>query len=220
MSDASDQAREFWDTAWEGGDDGGFWKRVAPEVLDLVRSQSPQDRPDVLDLGCGLGRNAMAFAQAGFHVTAVDLSSAAVSHAREWAQSLGLDVRTRVCDFLQDAFTPQSFDIVLSFNVLYHTYREQVAQTIGNIRRWLKPQGIFYFTFPTRQDGQYGEGLELAPHTYQIEPGHMHYYADEAALDELLDGFIVLSRGRREHHYDKDEATLFSSRWRVLAERT
>ena len=219
MPDTSDQARDFWDSAWKDGDDSEFWKTVAPEVVDLVRSQSPQDRPQVLDLGCGLGRNAMAFAQAGFHVSAVDLSSAAVSHAREWAQSLGLDVRTRVCDFLEDAFAPESFDIVLSYNVLYHTYREQVAQTIGNIRRWLRPRGIFYFTFPTRQDGQYGEGLELAPHTFQIEPGHMHYYADEADLDQLLDGFRVLARGRRERHHDSNEATLFSSRWRVLAEK-
>jgi len=220
MSDASGRAREFWDSAWKDGDDSEFWKTVAPEVLDLVHSQSPRDRPEVLDLGCGLGRNAMAFAQAGFRVTAVDLSPAAVSHAGEWARSLGLEVRTQVCDFLEDGFAPGSFDIVLSYNVLYHTHREQVARTIGNIRHWLKRHGLFYFTFPTREDGQYGEGIELAPHTFQIEPGHMHYYADEADLDELLEGFSVLSRHRREHHYDRNDGPLFSSRWRVLAERT
>ena len=220
MPDTSDRAREFWDSAWKDGDDKEFWKTAAPEVLDLIRSQSPHHRPEILDLGCGLGRHAMAFARAGFRVTAVDLSPAAVSHASQWARSLELDIRTRVCDFLEDAFAPGSFDIVLSYNVLYHTRREQVARTIGIIRRWLKRHGLFYFTFPTREDGQYGEGIELAPHTFQIEPGHLHYYADATDLDLLLEGFSVRSRGRREHHFERGKDPHFSSRWRILAEKS
>ena len=173
----------------------------------------------MLDLGCGLGRNAIAFAQAGFNVTATDLSPTAVSHLQEWAQQLDLRIRTMTCDFIEDVFAPESFDIIISFNVLYHGYREELAQAIGNVQKWLKQGGIFYFTCPTRQDGEYGKGKELAPHTFEFEPGHQHYCADETDLDKLLVGFKQLSRKKREHQWEHEGISQFSSRWRVLVEK-
>jgi len=78
---------------------------------------------------------------------------------------------------------------------------------------------VFYFTCPTRQDGDYGKGKELAPHTFELEPGHYHYCADGADLDALLVGFREVSRKRREHQWKKDGIPTFSSRWQVLVQR-
>lgn len=213
------QAAGFWDSVWDDDRNREFWTQVSPEVVDLIGSQSPECRSHVLDLGCGLGRNAIAFARAGFHVTATDLSPTGIAHLEEWAGQLDLRIRTLVCSFDEDVFPPDSFDIVMSFNVLYHGYPEQVVRAIDNVRRWLKPGGVFFFTFPTRDDGNYGQGRELAPHTFELEPGHMHGHMDEADLDRLLAGFRVLSRTRREHRWEKDGEQQCSSRWRVLVEK-
>jgi len=91
----SNQQKTFWESIWKTDSKEGIWthelwKEVSPEIVSLIQSQSPDERPDVLDLGCGLGRHTIAFAQAGFNVTGVDLSLSAIMHARGWADELGL----------------------------------------------------------------------------------------------------------------------------------
>ncbi|MFC1534889.1 class I SAM-dependent methyltransferase [Thermodesulfobacteriota bacterium] len=219
----SDKQKQFWDEIWEndsGGDIWGhnFWKKVSPEVVNLIRSQSPKSRPEVLDLGCGLGRNAIAFAQAGFSVTATDLSQEAVSHLKTWAEKQDLQIRAFVSDFVDDAFLPDSFDIVLSLNVIYHGYRNQAESAINNVRNGMKKGGIFYFTFPSRQDGDYGRGKKLADHTFEFQPGHIHYHADEDDLNAFLSGFNILTQERVEGPWKGDNTRIFS-RWHLLAEK-
>lgn len=84
--------QRIWEEYWRGDQDHSWWNCPAPEVLDFIASQSPEERPDVLDLGCGLGRHAIAFAQAGFSVTAADASENAISHLARWAKDLSLRI--------------------------------------------------------------------------------------------------------------------------------
>jgi SAM-dependent methyltransferase len=213
-------AQGFWDELWGDGEGRDFWKRVAPEIVELIESQSPKERPEVLDLGCGLGRNAIAFAEAGFRVTATDFSPRAVDHLSRWASERGLSIETIVSGFDEDIFAPESFDIIVSVNVLYHGHREQSIRSIANVREWLKTSGLFYFTVPTREDGEMDPEKEIAPNTFELDPGHVHYCADEEDLREFLEGFRVLSRTRKDHDWvDRQGSHRFSSRWRVLAEK-
>ncbi len=177
----------------------------------------------MLDLGCGLGRHAVAFAQAGFSVTATDASESAISHLRKWADELSLQIRTQVCDVLEGSFQEGSFDIVLSYNVIYHGYRDRFAAAVGHVRSLLKKGGLFYFTCPSREDGKYGFGEEVAPHAYLCEkamtPGDLHYFADETDLMDLLSGLRQLSRDKDEGYWRNQGVQQFFSNWRVLAEK-
>jgi len=211
--------RTFWDGVWSKDENREFWTRVVPEVVHLIESHPPEGHPDVLDLGCGLGRHAIAFAQAGYRVTATDFSPQAISHVDEWAKDLGVQVRTQICRFTDDIFPPESFDIVLSINVIYHSYLDQFAQAIGNVRRWLKPRGIFYFTCPSLEDGEYKKGKKIASHTVELEPGHIHFCASWDELKNLLGDLRVISRKKRGHHWEEDGVPQFSSRWQVLVEK-
>jgi SAM-dependent methyltransferase len=213
----------IWDNYWQGGEDHSWWKHPAPEVEEFIRSQSPAERPDVLDLGCGLGRHAIAFAQAGFSVTATDASPAAISHLSKRAQDLSLEIRVLICDVLSDLLPESSFDIVLAYNVIYHGYRHQFAAAIDHVRRLLRMNGLFYFTCPSRDDGKYGFGREVAPHTFLCEksvtPGDIHYFADEADLNELLSGFLQIDRAKREGSWDNRGKKQFYSNWHLLAQK-
>ncbi len=83
-----------WEIYWNNQDNWDWWKKPAPEVLDLIHSLSPIERPKVLDLGCGLGRHSIAFALAQFSVTATDASPTAIQHLNGWAHSLQLSIET------------------------------------------------------------------------------------------------------------------------------
>jgi tellurite methyltransferase len=214
---------DVWETYWKDQDNWNWWKKPAPEVLDLIRSLSPMERPKVLDLGCGIGRHAIAFALAQFSVTATDTSPAAIQHLNEWAQSLQLSIETHVCEVLTEALPWEPFDVVLSYNVLYHGLREKFADAIQQTRKLLKQNGIFFFSCPSRQDGKYGFGERVASHTYcctkSVTPGDIHYFADEDDLAGLLAGFRTLSQWKSEGYWDNQGEQQFYSNWNIRAEK-
>jgi SAM-dependent methyltransferase len=212
-----------WDDYWKGDDDHAWWKTPAPEVEDFIRSQNPQERPNVLDLGCGLGRHAISFVRAGFSVTASDSSREAIAHLTNWARDLSLEVRTMVCDGIPEEFLEGSFDIVLAYNVIYHGTRDDFTEAIGNVYKALNQNGLFYFTCPTRDDGKYDIGEEVAPHTFKctksIIPGDIHYFPDESDLADLLSDFELVNRERIEGYWDNKGARQFYSNWHILAQK-
>lgn len=214
---------EQWERYWSVEDNHDYWQRPAQSVIDFTASLSPQTHPRVLDLGCGLGRHAVLFAAEGFQVTATDASSQAIAHLQRWATVTGLSIATQVCDAESDGFAPASFDVVVSYNVLYHGYREEFAARIGHVRDLLRPGGLFFFTCHSRRDQKYGEGEMTAPHTYlspnSITPGDMHYFTDEADLRDLLHDFEILSVQPEEYTWDFKGTPRFASNYIVIARR-
>ena len=53
---------------------------------------------DILDIGCGLGDNAIYLAKNGYPVTGLDISSTALSTARQRADDAGVEVTFAVAD--------------------------------------------------------------------------------------------------------------------------
>jgi SAM-dependent methyltransferase len=91
---------------------------------DLDALLSDDSIGNVLELGCGAGwaTNAMAFAY-GKHVTAVDLTAAALSRAAEVSQQNGTTSRTTFVHADLFGFNPgRTFDLVVSIGVLHHTH--------------------------------------------------------------------------------------------------
>ena len=80
---------------------GGSWPRVA----SLTPGRA-------LDVGCGEGADAIWLARSGWMVTAIDISEAAVTRAREAAELAGAAVEWVRGDALQTPFPAGSFDLV------------------------------------------------------------------------------------------------------------
>lgn len=207
---------QFWDAVWQKPESRAYWTEAAPDVLAMVHTYLPEAYPRVLDLGCGLGRHAVAFAVQGFDVSACDVSETAIAHLQEWAQKLDVLVEARVASSVEDVYGTDSFDICVSVNVLYHGTRDRFFGGVRLVHKWLRPGGVFYFTCASREDADYNPGREIAANTYEFEPGHVHYCADKEDLDDALTGFRVEQLHRCEHHWDEG----VSSRWRVLASKS
>lgn len=213
----------IWNSYWRDQANHGWWEQPAPRVVEFIESQSRESRPAMLDMGCGLGRHAIAFAKRGFRVTATDTSQQAIDHLQSWAERLDLSIATHVCSMLEQPFHQSSFDIVLAYNVIYHGGKGQFAEAIERVRSLLKPSGLFYFTCPTRSDGKYGHGECIAPHTYastkSMTPGDIHYFTDRAELHEVLARFAVRSIQADEGYWSNRGEQQFFSNWHVLAEK-
>ncbi|MBI4502476.1 MAG: class I SAM-dependent methyltransferase [Gemmatimonadetes bacterium] len=72
----------------------------------------------VLDLACGAGRHAIAAAELGARVTAVDSDAGRLRHARRAAQHRRLSVEWIEADLAHHPVPERGFDLVMIFNYL------------------------------------------------------------------------------------------------------
>lgn len=144
MSDALNA--QFWNNRYESNDTPWDFGGVPSELKAYLKKHPKGGK--VLIPGCGSGYEAQAFAEAGYDVTAVDLSAVAV--ARTKARLDPAQARhVYEGDFFVAKFAPASFDVVYERTFLCAirpelrpTYRDSVA-------RLLKPGGAFigYFYY-------------------------------------------------------------------------
>jgi 2-polyprenyl-3-methyl-5-hydroxy-6-metoxy-1,4-benzoquinol methylase len=110
----------------------------AARLLALIAGHVPGGR--LLDVGCGHGLLLDEARRRGFDVMGLELSRAAVGHARD---TLGLDVRALALEDFDDA---ERFDVVVLADVLEHL--EDPADAIERCSRLLAPDGVLCLVTP------------------------------------------------------------------------
>ena len=106
-----------------------------PAVVNFPRWRDS----DVLEIGCGLGTDAINFARRGARYSGVDLTEASVDLVRRRFEIEGVPADLRVADAEALPYADASFDLVYSHGVLHHTPDTQKA--INEAHRVLKPGG-------------------------------------------------------------------------------
>ena len=81
----TDTAHLYWNAEWQKADGSSPWAMPEPWAIDHASTLALGSR--ILDLGAGIGRHALAFAEAGHEVTALDASEAATAAVRLAPQS-------------------------------------------------------------------------------------------------------------------------------------
>jgi SAM-dependent methyltransferase len=97
----------------------------------------------VLEVGCGAGTDLVRFAKGGAQVSGVDLSSSAITLARQNFAQQGLDADLREADGEHLPFADASFDLVYAHGVVQYTADPQAL--VNECRRVLKPGGEAVF---------------------------------------------------------------------------
>jgi len=117
----------------------------------------------VLEIGCGLGTDALEWAKTKAVVTAVDLTTTAITQTiKRFATYPFWDVTAKVADAEMLYFASNTFDIVYSWGVLHHTPDTQKA--ISEACRVLKPGGTLYLMLYHRRSIDYIIGTILRPY--------------------------------------------------------
>ena len=112
---------------------------VTPYLHQWLQTAKPQDRSAVV-VGCGLGDDAEALAQAGFKVTAFDISPTAIQWAQERFPKSA--VTYAVADLFQlPVVWRQAFDLVFEFRTLQALPLEVRHQAIEQTASLVAPQG-------------------------------------------------------------------------------
>jgi SAM-dependent methyltransferase len=141
---------DIYDAIYRGKDYAGEVDLIE-RILARHGATRVRARPcSLLDIGCGTGRHALAFARRGYDVTGIDRSPFMLQHARAAAASEAAARRKEPRFIEADArelALGERFDAVLMmFTVLGYQYEEaDLLASLRCVREHLEPGGLFMF---------------------------------------------------------------------------
>ncbi|TRZ95493.1 methyltransferase domain-containing protein [bacterium] len=101
-----------------------------------------------LDLGCNWGRWCVSASRLGYQPIGIDHNLEAIRAARRVACKLNAAAVYLVADARSLPFRKESFDVVFSYSVLQHFYKEDVRISLSGVSRVLKKGGVCLTQMP------------------------------------------------------------------------
>ena len=100
----------------------------------------------ILDVGCGSGRDTLAFKNKGYQVDAIDYSEELVKKA---TRLTGIPIKLQS---FYEIDVDEAYDGIWACASLLHCERDRLAEVVGKLITALKPNGVLYISF------KYGNG--------------------------------------------------------------
>lgn len=133
-------------------------------------SRKSAGQTKVLDLGCGAGRHAIFYAAEGFDTYACDISAVGLRELQAAAKGRGVNVQSHQCPGHDLSHYPSdTFDVVLSFGVIYYMSSFEAEQTFREIFRVLKPGGKCLCVLRTTADSRILRATCLGGSAWRID---------------------------------------------------
>lgn len=142
-----------------------------------------------IELGCGLGVNALYLAQKGYKVTGIDLSGSAINKAQQKAKSLELELDFLQADALQAQELPkEKFDLAYDWELLHHIPPSKRLLYLRNIKAILAPKAMYYSVSFSIEDPSFGgQGI-----LRKTPLGTVLYFSSEEELKKLFESYFSL----------------------------
>lgn len=174
-----DRDVEYWNRFYEGNPNIEYPSLFAQDITKiLVKNRN------LLELGCGNGRDSFYFAKNGINVTAIDASEKVIDRLQE--KGCGGNICFICDDFVcSPAIFAGQFDYCYSRFSLHAINEEQEDELIKNVYRVLKATGKFFIEARSIHDEIYGLGNKIARNTYAYQ-GHFRRFIVIEELEEKL----------------------------------
>lgn len=179
--DKFDELAQRW---WDQNGPQKALHALNPARLGYVAERTALAGAAVLDVGCGAGLLSEAMAQAGAHVTGIDLAPNLLKVARLHGLETGIkvDYRETSVEALAAA-VPASFDAVTCMEMLEHV--PDPASIIDACARLLKPGGRLFVSTLNRTPAAFALAIVGAEYIARVLPKGTHQYRDFIKPSEL-----------------------------------
>ena len=190
-----------WDQSYNA--QGAVWgaepSALAVFACEYLSRFQPHSQLEILDLGCGYGRDALHLTKTlGCPVTGIDSSTKAISMALESCPpELNNRVQFRCADF-EDA--DKAYPVVFVSN-LYQVLRDNERTRLAqSIKKYLRPGGsLLLGTLSTHDTEEYRRGLPVAGEENSFEREKFLHFSIGAELEKEF-AFLNIER-LFEHEY-------------------
>jgi SAM-dependent methyltransferase len=127
-------------------------------------------RGRILDAGCGVGRDALAFAERGYSVVAFDASAEMVRLARERTAGRAEVLHMR----FEDVAWREEFDGIWACASLLHVPETELPAVARRLASALRPGGVIYMSFKYGAGQRVSEGRQFTDHTDETLRAAVH----------------------------------------------
>lgn len=148
-----------------------------------------QEGARILDVGCGPGRDTLAFKNKGYQVDAIDYSEELVKKA---SRLTGIPIKLKSFYEVDDY---EAYDGIWACASLLHCERTRLKEVIGKLLSALKPNGVIYMSF------KYGNGD-------REKDGRQFTDLNEVQVKELLNQWDDVSQLKQWITIDQRPSTL------------
>lgn len=122
----------------------------------------------VLDIGCGMGREAFCLHDKGFKITAIDVSEKVIETAKQFALESKRNIEFLLTNGLDLPFESNTFDVVIIWSQTFGLFYEEENKIniLKECNRVLKNNGILSFSghdkkFLEEEYPQYMDGIKF-----------------------------------------------------------
>jgi SAM-dependent methyltransferase len=181
-----------------------FWRGtrahdVSQNIAELLRHIEGEPPFQILDLGCGPGRDLEAFTELGHIAIGLEGAPRFAAMAREYS---GCEVWEQ--DFLKLDLPPARFDGIFANAALFHVPSQELPRVLSELRAALKPRGVLFSSNP---HGHNEEGWNR---------GRYGAYHDLETWRRYLSaaGFVELNHYYRPPGLPREQQPWLASAWR------
>ncbi len=181
-----DRDTQYWNEFYANAKDISMPSLFAKEAIKKMDKGG-----NLLELGCGNGRDSIFFASKGLNVTAIDSSDKAI----EMLQNMDIPGNIFfVCDDFVTAaalYTGQ-YEYCYSRFSLHAINEQQESEVIENVYNVLKDGGSFFVEVRSVNDELYGKGEQVGRNAFHYQ-GHFRRFVEKSELENKMKsaGFVV-----------------------------
>ncbi len=155
----------------------------------------------VLDCGAGGSYPKLAFfAKKGYELHGIDSDKESILQAEEFARNQQIQIDITEADFREIPYPDASFDVVFSYNSIFHMRKVEIRKAVKEIIRVLKPDGIGFINFIGSEDEIHKTDKEDGPGEF-ISSGDdyevIHTSVSEEECESMLQGVKILEKQRK-----------------------
>ncbi len=150
----------------------GFKTRPNAFLVESMKAIDPAGQ--ALDVGAGMGRNALYLARLGWEVTGIDLSGEGLAVMRTGAEKAGLKVHTAKTSYADFDFGQERWDLIA---MILSWAPVEEAEFLARLKASIRPGGYVVFEHVIQRDQE-----PFPPGVHALAPG---------ALRELFSDFEI-----------------------------
>jgi len=173
-----------------------FGSDPSEAAIKALKQFKEQSIKNIVELGAGLGRDTIYFAQNSISVEALDYSNSAIKIIESKSKKLNLTkfIKTKSFDVRKKLpFNDNSVDGCFSHMLYCMAMSNYNLENLNSeICRILKPGGINFYTVRHTLDGDYKKGIHRGENLYENDGFIVHFFSEEKVL-KLTKGFENLN---------------------------
>ena len=187
------------------------------KLANLAKTLFDDSTKNILELGCGQGRDAIFFAQLGYRVHAFDISKNAINYVQKTKTALGLaNLNVNVHDILNPITLDSEPDFVYSNLVLQFFDSDQLRTILTNISCIMKSGSKFLLSTKKKGDKYHNKGERITDDAFSFKGVTRYFYESEIWENITSDHFKILNLESDEHE-SPDKTT--SVWWKILIQK-